>query len=392
MSYYNTTGDPFQTLLEQMPGRDEDPARQAMFTELIKLRTKTLELQIAEARRKEKEAELELERLKRGGPGPSSQLQTQTPSQPQSQLHTLQPPQAGQNYFQTNLPPVPSTDYHHNSTPSLPTEQSSSGLTDLFNGYSTYGAPANDHDGSSMGLNNSLTLDNDGNATGLQVGSTMMNPFDLEAMQASSMEDWFNIFPNAMDSLDTQLNNSNPNPSPFFPQYTHESPATQLKLEPAPTPSRTKRSPSPSSSTTSTPPPAKRVKKIEKKLTIEQQILCATCATPITRVILRAVKSHLPDELVITLRCTRCAPIKIMTSLPDLAGKDGAVMGTVDVRKRLRISMESEDEDHRLADRRIFCDVCQRATGSGRIVDKDQERLNHMSELVCLSCDRKYQR
>jgi len=52
------------SFLAEMPTNSQDPTRHVLWTELVRLKTRTLELQIAEAKQKEKEAELELARLK----------------------------------------------------------------------------------------------------------------------------------------------------------------------------------------------------------------------------------------------------------------------------------------------------------------------------------------
>jgi len=73
------------------------------------------------------------------------------------------------------------------------------------------------------------------------------------------------------------------------------------------------------------------------------------------------------------------------------------MIGTVESRKRLRISMEVDDEDGKVeGDRRkVFCDVCQRVVGVGGVwggMKEKRENLGGMTEVVCISCDGKYQR
>jgi hypothetical protein len=131
----------------------------------------------------------------------------------------------------------------------------------------------------------------------------------------------------------------------------------------------------------------------EKKIVVEQPSNCQKCGKSIGRVMIRAPRSQIPEPISVEFKCLACADVVQPPSLPDQA-VGGSSIGTVEIRKRMRVNMEIEDEEAGTnGSRRTFCDVCQRVVGSGCIVGgKQREMMNHMTEIVCESCDRKYQR
>lgn len=59
----------------------------------------------------------------------------------------------------------------------------------------------------------------------------------------------------------------------------------------------------------------------------------------------------------------------------------------------MRTSMEIDDEEAKVSERRTWCDVCQRIVGSGQVYGgKDRENILHQAEIICTGCDSKYQR
>lgn len=59
----------------------------------------------------------------------------------------------------------------------------------------------------------------------------------------------------------------------------------------------------------------------------------------------------------------------------------------------MRASMEIDDEEAKVTERRTWCDVCQRIVGSGQVWGgKDRESILHQAEIICTGCDSKYQR
>ena len=99
----------------------------------------------------------------------------------------------------------------------------------------------------------------------------------------------------------------------------------------------------------------------------------------------------MPDDISVDLKCPSCAAVDAPATLPDPATM-GTSIGTVEMRKRMRATLETEDEEKRVFVRRQFCDVCQRVVGSGRLVAGAKENMSSIAEIVCAPCDAKYQR
>ena len=390
----------FEAFLDQMPKKDEDASRHLMFTELIKLKTKSIELQIAEARKREREAELELEKWKSATERRlthESVTATPAPYAPMDMTafdmaSATQPDTRPEIQYQTMLP-APSS-----SAPQAP---------NAFQHMQHLGQPENP--------------------------PTPINHFDLEAMmQDSNLESLFAWLPEYTDPSGQQQQQAQISQSHQQPQQQHQQAAQEQQILATPhrqsfdmghsgmyfnsintttpflttnevlsTPSVyaqtitspiTKRSASPFSDADAASPAAKRTKRTtEKKVVVERSATCAWCKTTIARIMFRAPRSHIPEDISIDLRCPSCAAVECPSALPD-HNTAGTSIGTVDMRKRLRTTLESEDEEKRAIVRRQFCDVCQRVVASGMIVSGEKENMNPIAEIICAPCDGKYQR
>jgi hypothetical protein len=437
--------DVVAAFLAEMPTAQEDPTRHALWTELIQLKTRTLELQIAEARRKEKEAELELHKLKeavarqgsRSGDaaGPSASHSAAAngsgsagglmeggnagagagagasasagagaiasgilgANEHVSAVHGVNP-----NHFQ-HYPFVT-----HARPPIEDNQQIDDPFASSLPPVSAQGLPPAPPTSSS-----SLAVPPPP-ATGL--AQTPMTPFDLEAMMQDanldSMFDWLpdldhgiqtpaNMFPpTAVDPSSLLIptldrNHTLPPMSHQNDEFDFEFGDTKPITEASP---RKRRASSAETGESETPTPAKKTKKgAEKKVVEEHQSVCVTCRKAVGRIMIRALKSQIPGKLFIEFKCLECAPVAQPPSLPDQAMGGSSSIGTVEMRKRIRVDMEIEDAEAGQVEptkaRRAFCDVCQRVVGSGSIVGgKEREPMGHMAEIVCAPCDGKYQR
>lgn len=435
--------DVVAAFLAEMPTAQEDPTRHALWTELIQLKTRTLELQIAEARRKEKEAELELHKLKEAvarrasrsgdaagpstshsaaangsgsagglvegasagasaGAGAGASASTSGilgANEHVSAVHGVNP-----NHFQ-HYPFVT-----HARPPIEDNQQIDDPFASSLPPVSAQVLPPAPTSSSSLAVPPPP-------ATGL--AQTPMTPFDLEAMMQDanldSMFDWLpdldhgiqtpaNMFPpTAVDpssllipTLDRSRNHTD---LPSMPHQNEEFDFEFGDVKPITDASpRKRRASSAETGESETPTPAKKTKKgAEKKVVEEHQSVCVTCRKAVGRIMIRALKSQIPDKLSIEFKCLECAPVAQPPSLPDQAMGGSSSIGTVEMRKRIRIDMEIEDAEAGQVEptkaRRAFCDVCQRVVGSGSIVGgKEREPMGHMAEIVCAPCDGKYQR
>lgn len=370
-----------------MPKREEDASRHMMFTELIKLKTKSIELQIAEARKKEKEAELELEKWKSATEkrlARESMTATPAPYAPMD-INTFDMGAPSQTSTQAEMPFQPMLPPAANPPPPA---------LNAFQNVQQLGQPENP--------------------------PTPINHFDLEAMMHdSNLESLFSWLPEYTDPNSQQHQQA----QMVQPQQQHMMPTQQRQSfdmgssgmyfnsintttpflttnDVLSTPSvyaqtitsPVKRSASPFSDADATSPAAKRTKRTtEKKIVVERSASCAWCKKTIARIMFRAPRSHIPEDISIDLRCPSCAAVECPSALPDHSTA-GTSIGTVDMRKRLRTTLESEDEEKRAIVRRQFCDVCQRVVASGMIVGGDKENMNPIAEIVCAHCDGKYQR
>jgi hypothetical protein len=431
--------DVVAAFLAEMPTAQEDPTRHALWTELIQLKTRTLELQIAEARRKEKEAELELHKLREavaqrasrsGDPAGPSTSHSVAANGSGSAGGLVDGGNAGASASASasagagaggilnaneHVPGVHGVDPNHFQhypfvTHARPPIEDNQQIDDPF-GSSLPPVPAQVLPPAPTS-SSSLALPP---ATGL--AQTPMTPFDLEAMMQDanldSMFDWLpdldhgiqtpaNMFPpTAVDpsSLLIPTLDRSHNELPSMPhqndEFDFEFGDTKPITEASP---RKRRASSAETGESETPTPAKKTKKgTEKKIVEENQSVCVTCRKPVGRIMIRALKSQIPDKLSVDFKCLECAPVAQPPSLPDQAMGGSSSIGTVEMRKRIRVDMEIEDAEAGQVEptkaRRAFCDVCQRVVGSGSIVGgKEREPMGHMAEIVCASCDGKYQR
>lgn len=402
--------------LAGMPSAHQDPGKHAIWEELIRLKTKSLELEIAQARQKEREAELELARLRQNSTArrassaatPVPIVPSQTPlSQAQAQAQTTaKTPRLG------DLPPAATFDdslfaglpYLKHAIPPVEDAGAANAAAAAAAGQQL-GVPA-------QGQASSGGAGGAGGTASQYMQNTPMTPFDLEAvMRDSQLENMFDWLP--MPDFPVKQETALPRASdPFTPSsftsasYNPFGYASQPAVDPglktgdqrqsAATPAASthkRRGSSPAS--TASDHAAKKARKPEKRITVDYAPKCLSCSAPMGRVILRAVKSEVPDPVAMMYRCARCKPV----SGPPIQASDslnsgaGPIIGTVDTRKRARAAVEAEDEDRPLEEKRAICDVCQRIVGSGAIVGgQAKDSLGHMAELVCASCDAKYQR
>ncbi|WVQ74471.1 hypothetical protein IAR50_004072 [Cryptococcus sp. DSM 104548] len=344
--------DSISAFLKEMPKSTEDPTRHALWTELVRLKTRSLELQIAEARRKEKEAELELARLQSGAV-PRNDSGNAAPSGsndlPAGTAIVKDTPSYGM--AQQVMPPQHQPEQHQTQYPYNMAQQQ------------LYGVPQSGH------------------------ASNAMSPFDLDALLQTDTDNFLSWLPD-LGGHDVPQGDQ----APVFgsiPSSSHDAASTsehRFATKPSPVP------PSPQQTQS---PPAKRSKRTtEKKAVVEQSCICTSCSEPLARVLIRAPKSQIPNPINVSIKCPKCAPVQQPSTLPDPnQTASGSAIGTVETRKRMRASMEIDDEDAKVLERRTWCDVCQKVVGSGQILGgRQKESITHMAEIVCTSCDSKYQR
>jgi hypothetical protein len=375
-----TPDDPVLGFIQSMPGKDEDPTRHALWTELVRLKTRALELQIADAKAKEKEAEAELFKLKmmyreKGGEVDLSQTVVQNQ---QDVFGSLPMSNRG------------SGDY---------------GQVDQSQNQGFYGQVGN-----GTALDSSLNTGyGNTSLTPVQAGGmqadptpTSMTTFDLEAMmQHNNLDNMFSWLPDFGDNSHSsyppiQAQGIDPNnlfnPQTVEPQqqYFDNIIATPMSVKPTITSPTIRRSRSPDEDE----PASKKAKRPEKKTVVEHMSECTICAKPLARIMLRAPKTSIPDSISVEFTCPECRPVYQPPPLSDMYGSGSSGIGTVDSRKRLRIAMEATDEEKaEVEGRRAFCDVCQRICGSGVVFGGPaRENLAPIVEVVCTGCDSKYSR
>lgn len=330
-----------------------------MWTHLVQLKVKALELQIAEARAKERTAEVELTRLQQGVRAIPAAIAAPTPQPYTNQFNnfSVEPRGSTGGLEGISIPGMPI------SNPSLAPVQNPTT-------YAT-GAPA--------------------------PSQTPMTPFDLEAMlQENSLDSFFSWLP---DNGESSAGNAVPQaaaPSDLvmMPMGGAGSGAT---TDTAPTPHSppVKRPHSPARSESPTAPPTKKGKpRGEKKTVIEQHAMCISCGKAVARVLIRAPKSATPSPISVEMRCLSCAGISQPSTIDPSAVGAGPSVGSTETRKRMRAAMEDDDVVNEEANaRRCFCDVCQRVVARGQVVGgPDRTPLSNMAEIVCTTCDSKYQR
>lgn len=368
--------------MQTMPTKNEDPSQHALWTELVRMKTRTIELQIAQARAKEREAEAELLKLR--------QMYTQKGGMEDLSATTGS---TGQDVFG-----------------SLPMSASGSGQYGQGATLDTYGQHTR-HGSASFGEVDNFTGVNTGMMTPATSNALSADPqhamttFDLEAMmQHNNLDNLFSWLPDfgetpqanriqgsgqiqGVDPSDLfGLGNAQSN-MVFQPSVTD----TPRSVKPNITSPINRRSHTPDEDE----PANKKAKRPEKKIVVEQNSECIVCAKPLAKIMVRAPKSHIPDQIVAQFSCPDCKQVAQPPSLSDMYGSgNGHGIGTVDTRKRLRMAMEAEDEDKAEPDaRRVFCDVCQRVFGSGMVFGGHaRENMAAISEFVCTGCESKYSR
>lgn len=398
--------DVVQPFLADMPSIQDDSVRHQHWTDLIRLKTRSLELQIAEARQKEREAELELMRIKE-----EYRIRTSLRASAASEVTGAQ----------ATVDPFDQFAFKPDAMGSTFTTQSAQNPVDSgpasfdFSAFQESAQPAS-ADAELTGLHASYA-----NPTGPARVQTPVTPFDLEAMlQSSNLDNMFSWLPDFSDHPKPGLT---PNLLGTFakPMQTHVDPndllvqADQSAQPPSTTsehvpyqpffsgqlgqPEPTAVSPTRrrSRSLDDDEQPAKKAKRPEKKIVVDQNSDCVKCSKSLARVMIRAPRSQIPDIINVQITCEACQAVQQLPVLPDAQNTSGSTIGTVDSRKRLRIAMEVEDEERKDDNkRRAFCDVCQRIVGSGivagRALKGEKENLGYMSEVICASCDLKYQR
>ncbi|KAL7421042.1 hypothetical protein Q5752_003926 [Cryptotrichosporon argae] len=412
----SSAADPVMAFLAHMPDGVAEPSVQ-MWHELVALKTKSLDLQIAEARRREREAELELYRLKHAATTPQSAHSAQTPIAQPSPLPQPLPLTHVQARVQQMAPPPAPAHAPAQLVDSL------SGLTGVNSPYSTFPlvtharSPVMDGVGYPDQLVPALSmplvapLASAPDQAGLpapqaeQAPQTPMTPFDLEAMLhaqegAETFENLFSWLPDwpAAGPCGSAQNiplSAAPADLVLTATATTSStlPTPAVTRQPsvaetaAPAHSSPKRSPGLDS-----PPPAKKKKLVEKRVVAEHAAVCTTCSASIAKVLLRAPKASFPSPIVVQIRCPDCTGVHQPPSI-DPSSTGGTQVGSQETRKRMRAAMEDQDLMGDEKQRRCFCDVCHRIVGSGWVSGgPDEENLAYMAEIVCVSCDGKYQR
>ena len=388
----------FDAVLAAMPSKGEDAARHNMFAELIRFKTRVLEYEIAEARRREHEAEIQLAQWRAA----AARTLAQTESTNLSPAHTFAP--APEMPRMPNIPPQPPV-----AADMVPSASHTTEYPSLMN-------PAPLH-----GRNNSLPNQPQPDLPvpappPPENAPTPMTMLDVEAMMLQTNLDSLSSWLSGYGEPPPRM--SQPPPPPpqqhnhngtidsadlFLPNLaTIAENASAIEAERSasfsqPPPSlispTKRRSMSPvSEANTHSPPAAKRTKRTtEKKVVVERAANCRQCNKSLARIMFRAPRAQIPDDISIDLMCPDCAHVICPHPVQD--STTGSTIGTVDLRKRLRASMEVEDEEKKAMVRRSFCDVCQRMVCLGRLVRGDgKENLSGMAEIVCASCDARYQR
>lgn len=386
--------DPVRPFLDGLASAAESPQRQQMWSDLIRLKTKALELQIAEARAKERAAELELHRLQSGVTRITGSNSAQA-SNGQAASASFQPPATPV----TATAPLGAT----------PTQQQPYGQYNSFPLVNPARSPVieasqnafNDTMLASMSRPMPPPVLHSGNTNS---GQHTVTAFDLEAMlQENSLDNLFSwlpdgdgnahLIPQTAAPSDLLVNNDMMNVANAtglrMSMDTNMNGDSNRELSPP-----IKRPLSPSSeSSPPDPPPKKGKPRGEKKIVIEQHGSCQNCGKAVARVLLRAPKTSIPIPISVEFRCPDCTGVYQPPTL-DPHGAAGSNIGSTEARKRMRTAMEDDDlVNEEPGSRRCFCDVCQRVVACGQIVGgPERSPLGNMAEIICASCDSKYQR
>jgi hypothetical protein len=351
------------------------------------MKTRTLELQIAQARAKEREAEAELIKLRQvySQKGGTDDLGITAGSNGQGVFGSLPMSASGSaQYGQGGI------------GLNLYGQQSTSG-----NGSTGFGNQIENFAGANTGIMTPAA------PSALQMDPQhAMTTFDLEAMmQHNNLDNLFSWLPDFGETPPSnRLQGHAPATQGIDPNDLFGLGNTQQNISFNTAPTDTPRSvkpviTSPLNRRSHTPdedePANKKMKRPEKKIVVEQSSECMICHKPLAKIMVRAPKSSIPEQIVAEFICPDCKPTAQPPSLTDMYGTgSGHGIGTVDTRKRLRVAMEAEDEEKAEADsRRVFCDVCQRVFGSGMIFGgHGRENMAPITEFVCTGCEGKYSR
>lgn len=366
--------------MQTMPTKNDNSSQHALWTELVRMKTRTLELQIAQARAKEREAEAELLKLRHmySQKGGVEDLSNTSAGAGQDVFGSLPMSASGSGQYGQGGAGLDVYGQH--------TRTNSFGEVDNFTGINT------------------RTMTPAPNASSVDPQHAMTT-FDLEAMmQHNNLDNLFSWLPDFGETPQAnrfqapgQIQGVDPNDLfglgnnaqsniVFQPSVTD----TPRSVKPNITSPINRRSHTPDEDE----PANKKAKRPEKKLVVEQSSECIVCRKPLAKIMVRAPRSNIPDQIVAQFACPDCRPVAPPPSLSDMYGSgSGHGIGTVDTRKRLRTAMEAEDDDKEADCRRVFCDVCQRNFGSGVVYGGHaRENMAAISEFVCTGCESKYLR
>lgn len=381
--------DPVKPFLDGFAAAVNDPTQRAMWTELIKLKTKSLEHAIADARARERTAEVTLIKLQQG-------IRAINQNRQSLQVGGFQ---QGANYG--NFPLV-----GHARSPAAEPQQ---GFSDVVPNVSMpppqqpqqAPQPQQQQQAQQQQQQQQLSQQQQAAQFSNELGPMTMTPFDLEAMlqgAGSNLDNLFAWLPDSGGNGGDMPQTANPADllvggelmMPMGSSMT-DGPTPNTATSPP-----IKRPHTPESDESPAPPPAKKGKtRGEKKLVIEQHACCQQCGKTIARVLIRAPKSAIPSPISVEFKCPDCTGVhQPPTFDPHAAMGSGPAIGSTETRKRMRTAMEDDDMlNDDTARRRCFCDVCQRVVCVGQVVGgAERQPLGSMTEIVCASCDSKYQR
>lgn len=395
--------DPVQPFLEGLSAAVNDPTQRAMWTELIKLKTKALELQIADARARERTAEVTLIKLQQGVRSINNSRHSPSGMAAAANAagNNLQVGGQFNQHQAANFGSFPLVTHARSPVVDGSAQQ---GFSEMVPNVAM--PPPGQPSQQAQQPQGPLPPQQQG-----QFGNDgpMMTPFDLEAMLQGANGGLDNLFSWLPDSGAAGANagaNAGEIPQTAAPadllvggelmmpvaSSTTDSGPTPI----APTSPTVKRPHSPESDESPAAPPQKKGKvRGEKKLVIEQHACCVQCNKTIARVLIRAPKSAIPSPINVEFKCPDCSGVhQPPTFDPHSSMGSGPAMGSTETRKRMRTAMEDDDMlNDDPTRRRCFCDVCQRVVCVGQVVGgAERQPLGNMTEIVCASCDSKYQR
>ncbi|BEJ15520.1 hypothetical protein CspHIS471_0501250 [Cutaneotrichosporon sp. HIS471] len=382
--------DPVKPFLDGFAAAVNEPTQRAMWTELIKLKTKSLEHAIADARARERTAEVTLLKLQQG-------IRSINQNRQSLQVGGFQ---QGANY--SNFPLVT-----HARSPAVEPQQ---GFPEAVPNVTMPPPqqpqqsqqpqpPPPQQQQQQQQVQQQLSQQQQAAQFSNELGPMTMSPFDLEAMLQGAGNNLDNLFAWLPDNGATDMPQT-ANPADLLVGGELMMPmGSSMTDGPTPiTPASPpiKRPHTPESDESPAAPPAKKGKvRGEKKLVIEQHACCQQCGKTIARVLIRAPKSAIPSPISVEFWCPDCTGVhQPPTFDPHAAMGSGPAIGSTETRKRMRTAMEDDDMlNDDPSRRRCFCDVCQRVVCVGQVVGgPERQSLGNMTEIVCTSCDSKYQR